>query len=290
MNERDENELLEKLKSRHAKITPNIEFNRELEEKLVQRFGKNRRKVHIFLPAFAFIAACIISFLVVYNSDFLTPVSTNSIINPEIYIYQTHNTESFIPNLPEGTSLDQAFDDEINISSIGQYLSDQLESKGIDVIHEKRDIQKQVLEEQKTYEQSYEVTGTYVKEILQEYPTIQMILDIHRNTLTRNETTIEIEGKAVARIFFVISGNHPNFKENEALAKKLHEKAELMFPGLSKGVLTKKGASFSSNYNQDLFNGALLVEMGGPENSIDELKLTSKYLTEIILQVMKEDN
>ncbi|MFC0560700.1 stage II sporulation protein P [Halalkalibacter alkalisediminis] len=73
-------------------------------------------------------------------------------------------------------SANETFHDELNISLVGDYLRKQLENMGINVMHEKRDIQAVVEKEGLTYADSYDVTRNYIKETIEKHDSIQMVL------------------------------------------------------------------------------------------------------------------
>ena len=88
-------------------------------------------------------------------------------------------------------------------------------------------------------------------------------------------------GKSYAKIAFVIGRNNPNYEKNAALANKLHQAIEKKYPGLSRGVMKQGGAGHNGVYNQDLSSNALLIEIGGVDNTFEEMYLTVDVFADV---------
>ncbi|ARK31361.1 stage II sporulation protein P [Halalkalibacter krulwichiae] len=233
MNKKEESNIIEQLKREHSKITPRDQFVRELEETLVKRFSK-RNKNKLSLPAFALIFSTLIFSMLVFNLGSLNEgTSALNSDNPQVYIYHTHNTESFLPdlNVDDGRL---AFDEEINITLVGQHLSNQLEGKNIRTIHDNTDfvalLQKQNLE----FRQAYELSKINVERALEAHDSLKMVFDIHRDSTSSIVTTTTINNQEVAKLLFVVSRNHDGFEENLKFAELIHKQLEEKYPGLSR--------------------------------------------------------
>src|SRR5699024_6583899 len=90
-----------------------------------------------------------------------------------------------------------------------------------------------------------------------------------------------INGEDYAQILTIIGEEHPNFEKNLAFATSLHYLLNEKYPGISRGVITKGGAKNNGIYNQDLSENALLFEMGGYDNNLNELYRSADVLAEI---------
>ncbi|MED1602500.1 stage II sporulation protein P [Alkalihalophilus marmarensis] len=293
MNE-NEKDIIQKLKRESVKINPRKDFSFELEEKLTQRFSDKGRK-NRFSVLLTCSFASLLFFILLISSDILPMMGQATITNdPEILIYHTHNTESFSPELEgivgESGRPENAFHDEINVTNVGEYLSKQFEKRGIGVIHDKTNFQEQLVEKNLNYEHSYELSRDRVNDILSENDHIKMMLDIHRDSLDRRYTTTSINNEEVARIVFTISSDDPNCAPNRQFAESLHERAEEIYPGLSRGILCKKNTLGNiENYNQDLLDHSVLIEIGGYQNTFDELNQATEYIAEIVAEFLKEE-
>lgn len=293
MNE-NEKDIIQKLKKESVKINPRKEFSFELEERLTQRFSGKRRK-NPFSILLTCSLASLLFFILLISSDILPMLGQATITNdPEILIYHTHNSESFSPELEglvRGSDRpDNAFHDEVNVTKVGEFLREQLEEKGVGVIHDKTNFQEQLVEMNLNYEHSYELSRDMVNDILSENDQIKIMFDIHRDAIDKKYTTTMIDDKEVARIVFTISADDPNCADNRQFAESLHERAEEMYPGLSRGVLCKKNTLGNiENYNQDLLDQSVLIEIGGYQNSFGELNQAAEYLAEIVTEYLKEE-
>ncbi|WP_299095100.1 stage II sporulation protein P [uncultured Metabacillus sp.] len=166
-------------------------------------------------------------------------------------------------------------------------LSKSLERKGIRSIHNKADVQKIVKDKKMTFAMSYEVTREMIQETLDEHRNIKLMIDIHRGSSKHEQTTVNFKGKRVSRISLVVSEVSSKFEENLKIAELFHNKLELKYPGISKGIIFS-GKETNNTYNQDLFGNSLLIEIGGIENTLDEAYRSNEILSEIIYDVMDE--
>ena len=197
---------------------------------------------------------------------------------PLIAIYHSHNSESFVPT----TGLTYVYNDPDNtIVRVGLDLANELQALGAAVIHSAEDHVRQA------FDQSYTRSLATVTDILSTYANIDYVFDIHRDGVARSLTTMKMDGQDVARVWIVVGTNealgHPNWRENYAFAQTLHQKFEEMYPGFSRGILLRN----LSRFNQHVHPKALLIEIGGHENSMEEAVLATKYLANVIMALGK---
>ncbi|MFC7060690.1 stage II sporulation protein P [Halobacillus seohaensis] len=198
------------------------------------------------------------------------------ITEDSVFIYHTHNRESYFPHLPEGTK--DAYHDEVNITKVGDRLGEALRKHGIGANVDHTDITTSALEKELDY---YDVSRGVVQEAMASNDRIKYIFDLHRDNVPRDITTKEIDGKTYARTIFVVGAKHPDYEKNLKIATDLHKMLEEKYPGLSRGVLTKQGTGVDGKYNQDLLGNALLIEFGGVHNHLDEVYLTADVIAEV---------
>ncbi|WP_400241911.1 stage II sporulation protein P [Niallia sp. JL1B1071] len=206
--------------------------------------------------------------------------------DPLVYIYHTHNSESFMPELGV-TNPNEAVSDSENVTLVGKELSKKLIEKNINAIHDDTDITGILLERNLSFTDSYSISREKLQATLKEYKNIKMIFDIHRGSEKRTDTTKNIDGKDYARILFVVSMTSDNYEENKDFAFQLNEKLQQLYPGLSRGVL-EKGVNPQNTYNQDLHNDSVLLEIGGAENSVEEVYRTTDAFAEVIKEIIEE--
>ena len=302
---RNEDEIFDMIKN-SPELKPRAEFVNQTKINLIKQAKRLNRKQKVIKSSYYW--SGIITTIVViawisffggsqYVADSISQVmasitKTNNLstpttnVNPSVFIYHTHNTESFTPLL----NIDDpryAVDNKKNITLVGNKLAESLKGKNINAVHNKSDIQ-QVLEKQDLkYSDSYLVTRDIINKTLDENKDIKLIMDIHRDSRKRNETTVEINGESVSLITFVVSHISSKYEENRYIAELFHNKLEEKYPGISSGVYTK-GIETKNTYNQDLFGNSLLLQIGGPENTLEEEYRSVEILSEVIDDVLDE--
>ncbi|WP_339228181.1 stage II sporulation protein P [Oceanobacillus sp. FSL K6-2867] len=198
-----------------------------------------------------------------------------------VYIYNTHTRESFLPHLPDVTDPDLAFHGEVNITKVSDHLAKALEDKGIGAQVEDADIDKVLNDKGMNRSQAYDASREFVEEAIAMNDEIRYVFDLHRDSVRKDVTTKEINGKSYARIMFVVGMEHPEHEKNIKIASELHDLIEEKYPGLSRGVVPKQGSGVDGIYNQDLSQNAVLIEMGGVDNNLDELYRSADAVADI---------
>ena len=202
--------------------------------------------------------------------------------NPQILIYHTHSQEEFIdyPENPEAT-----------IVGVGTYLAGLLEQKGYGVIHDTGvyDVRDGTLDRSQAY--TYALEG--INGILQEHPSIEVVLDIHRDGVAEGTKLVtEINGKPTAKIMFFngISQTpdgpieylpNPNREGNLAFSLQMQLEAAEQFPGFTRKIYLK-----GLRYNLHVRPRASLIEVGAQTNTYEEAKNAMEPLAEILDAVL----
>ncbi|MBU8918642.1 stage II sporulation protein P [Bacillus sp. FJAT-29953] len=207
--------------------------------------------------------------------------------NPEnktVFIYQSHSWESFLPVLKDAKTPDDAIssDERVNVIGLGNRLAQDLMSKGIGVEQDKTNMTQELLkkgwESTKAYVESREIVEAAAANNNQ----FKYFIDIHRDSLGKETTTKTINGKSYARLYFVVGKENKNYLENLEVAKALNGELEKKYPGISRGVFLKTYKDGNGVYNQDLSNKAMLLEVGGVDNNLNELHNTIDVFAEIL--------
>ncbi|MGM9978993.1 stage II sporulation protein P [Pradoshia eiseniae] len=203
-----------------------------------------------------------------------------------VYLYHSHSWEAFLPSLKNAEVPDEATstDENVNIISVGSKLKQALEEKGIGTDHNKTNVAKELSKRGWNTNQSYQYSRGLVTDVLSSNKDINYLIDIHRDSLRKKNTTVNIKNKSYARLFFIIGEDSKNFEKNLKLSKELHEAIEKVYPGLSKGVFSKNKTMGNGVYNQDLSENAILLEVGGVDNNTDELNNTIQAFAEVFSQ------
>jgi stage II sporulation protein P len=206
-----------------------------------------------------------------------------------VYLYFSHNRESYLPYLEGVTDPDLAFHSKVNVTQIGDRLKKTLESKGIGATVDKTDVQGKLNQKGLPYAQSYKESRNVVQSAMGTNNDLTYFIDIHRDSRRKKDTTININGESYAKLAFVIGGNNKNYEKNLQLANELHEQLQQKYKGLSRGIIENKGAGFNGVYNQDLSENALLVEFGGVDNTFEELYRSADALADVFSEVYWQD-
>ncbi len=195
-----------------------------------------------------------------------------------MYIYFSHTRESYLPLLKGVTDINKAFHSKANVTLVGDKLKKSLEAKGIKTKVDKTDVNAILNKKGLQYGSSYNQSRGLVQEVIANDKDIKYFIDVHRDSQRKKVTTITINGKAYARLCFIIGGENPNYQKNLKLAEEMHKKITEKYPGLSRGVFEKRGAGTNGKFNQDLSGNAMLVEAGGVDNTMDELNASMEVL------------
>ncbi|WP_110926926.1 stage II sporulation protein P [Bacillus massiliglaciei] len=192
-----------------------------------------------------------------------------------VEIYHTHNRESFLPYLKGVTDPNMASHSKINITRVGDHLGKALADRGVGANVDKTDIMDRLNKKGLNYPKSYQESREVVQTAMADNKDLEYFIDIHRDSHRKDQTTITINGKKYAKIAFVIGGKNPNYEKNLVLANKLHKALEKKYPGLSRGIIKHNSSGNNSVYNQDLSANAMLIEIGGVDNTFEEMYLTA---------------
>ncbi|NEW05164.1 stage II sporulation protein P [Paenibacillus sp. SYP-B3998] len=200
------------------------------------------------------------------------------------FVYQTHSNESFLPELKGITDPDKAYSDKVNIISVGKRLAQNLEKDGIGAVHSETVYPSTVKNFEYPY--SYKYSLKTLQEAMTSHSDLQYYFDIHRDSAARGKTTATIEGKDYAQVYFIIGGKNPSWKKNEEFADKIHRVLEAKHPGISKGIHAKEANEGNGLYNQNISPNNILIEVGGPYNTLEECYRTTDWLAEAISEVI----
>lgn len=209
------------------------------------------------------------------------PVSASVKANKKnvVLIYHSHNRESWVPELGIKDP-DKAYDDKTNITLVGKRLAQNLQDLGIGAVDYSTDYTS--VEKGFKFTYSYKYSAKTVREAFAANPAIQYVFDIHRDSQNRNLTTKTIKGKDYAQVLFIIGQKNPNWQLNEQFATQIHEGMERKMPGISRGIWGKSAHDGNAEYNQSLSPNNILIEIGGPFNTIEECNRTVDLLANVI--------
>lgn len=197
---------------------------------------------------------------------------------PAVLILSTHATESYTRKGEPYREVSswRTLSEEYNMLSIGLRVGQLLEEGGIGVL---RDTQ---LHDYPSYNGSYVHARKSIQAILEEHPTVRVVLDLHRDAAAGEagqlRTLAQVDGKPSAQLMLVLGTNHEHYEENLQFALKLHAWLEDRYPGLMRPLQLR-----AQRFNQDLSPGAILVEVGAAGNTHGEAMTAAEKLAEGIL-------
>ena len=224
--------------------------------------------------------------------EYVVPVSKNDDLTssvdasdkkPLIYIYNSHQGEEYASStLAEYTVAPTVmFADYI--------FQDVLEKNNYKAIVEEASIKEILNMNSWKYAYSYMASRVLLEDAKNKNPSLKYFVDIHRDSLEKGRTTIEIEGKKFAKTIFLIRLENENYEENLSFTEKINNLLNEKYPGLSKGIYKKGGPGVNGVYNQDFSKRAILIEIGGYENTPSEVLNSVLAFSECFMEVISKD-
>ena len=190
---------------------------------------------------------------------------------PQVLIFHTHSSEAYTP---DGTDLYEASDPyrtedkAYSVIRVGDVLTETLESYGLTVIHDRE------IYDYPSYTGSYGRSGAAVEDYLKQYPSIKVVIDLHRDALGSGDvvykTNAQIDGRTSAQVMMLVGTGenglwHPYWHENLKLALYLQNAADARYPSLTRPI-----ELVSERYNQQLSTGMMILEVGSNGNTLRE--------------------
>lgn len=208
--------------------------------------------------------------------------------SPLVLIVHTHTTESYTPSetynyTPQANW--RTCDENFNMIRVGNKFAEILSSKGVNVIHDKS------INDYPSYNGSYSKTLGIINTYLKKYPSIQIVIDIHRDSITakdgtRYKVSTEIDKKRTAQIMIVMGTDegglsHPNWSENLKLGLKLQSKLNSTYNNIARPLSIRK-----ERFNTHATNGSMIIEIGTDANTLDEALLCAEYSANVFADVI----
>ena len=190
---------------------------------------------------------------------------------PQILIVHTHGSEAYTQaglDRYESEDRNRTADERCNIIRVGDELTTIFTQAGLRVLHDRE------IYDYPSYTGSYTRSGQAVERYLAEYPDIAVVIDMHRDALGSSgvvyKTMAEEEGVVASQVMLLCGSDdsgleHPNWRENLALALYLQEQVGIAHPSLMRPV-----SLVPQRYNQHLTTGSLILEVGSSGNTLQE--------------------
>ena len=201
---------------------------------------------------------------------------------PKVYIYNSHQAERYSGEYFNGTNITP---DVLLASSL---LKEKLDSIGIKTIIENNNILEYMSANGLNHGGSYIASRHFLEKVYNEYPNLDLYIDLHRDSISYNDSITNINGKICAKVLFVIGLENPNFMSNLSVTESINNIILSEYPNLTRGILKKEGYGVNGVYNQDLNSNVILIEVGGEKNNMDEVNNTLELIAKVIERYIYE--
>ncbi len=220
------------------------------------------------------------------------PFDIENYNEPTVLIYHTHTSESYFDAFTGFYYHDSVYrntDPERNIVTVGKALQDSLAEHGIIAFHDTQ------IHDSPAYNGAYDRSMEVVDYYLEQYPSIKITIDVHRDSMTTSEgvkykPTAEIAGRKAAQVM-ILTGSDPTrelgfttWNENLIFALKLQEKASTLYPNLMRPIMFCQRV-----YNMDATNASLIFEVGTEVNTFAEAMYSGELMGNVVAAVLDEN-
>ena len=208
---------------------------------------------------------------------------------PQVLIVHTHGSEAYTPDGTDtyvATGECRTTDTEKSVVRVGDEIAKVLTEMGLTVVHDT------ALYDYPEYNGAYDRSLAAVEGWLEQYPTIQVVLDVHRDALIGADGTVykpitTINGESCAQVMLVMGSNalydHPGWLENLALAVQVQKEMNTLWPTLARPIGLRE-----NRYNQQTAPGAMLVEVGSHGNTLQEALAAARMFARALGAVLLE--
>ena len=191
---------------------------------------------------------------------------------PLFYIYNTHSSEEY------SYTKNDVYNIVPNVKTASYILEEELKKLGISSFVESENTIDILNSKNMAYSMAYEVSRDLLETRRSEYDTITYFIDLHRDSVKREATTTTIDGVSYAKVMFLLGLENPNYQENKKVLTKLNDYLNENYKGLSRGIYEKQGSGVNGVYNQDISPNVILIEVGGVDNTIEEVSNSLKVI------------
>lgn len=186
-----------------------------------------------------------------------TPIS-----NKKVHIYNTHQGERYV---------------DYDVVSGASYLQENLVQLGYHCDVEHNDFENYKSVHNISYNKSYTVSQMYLQNTLSTNGGYDLIIDFHRDSLPKTNSTIVANNLGYAKIMFVVGQSSGKTESVSNISQALSDRCNQQVPGISKGIYYKK-----NHYNQGVSDNIVLIEFGGQDNTKEEVQNTIKVVASAI--------
>lgn len=211
---------------------------------------------------------------------------------PKILIVHTHASESYTPdaeNMYDATGDYHTYDIDYNVVRVGTEMAQVFEANGISVIHDTS------INDAAGYSDAYDRMADTIASYLSEYPSIQMVLDVHRDAYEGLDgkaggNVVTVDGAQSAQVMLVMgtdeSGqDHPNWKGNLSCALKTQAVLQRDYPELCRDLVLRR-----ISYNQNQAPCSMLVEVGASGNTLPQALVAARRFAQAVCRVIQSES
>ena len=205
---------------------------------------------------------------------------------PQVLIVHTHTTECYNGDEMPGET-ERTTDTEKSVAAVGDVIAETLEEYGISVYHD------ETFHDYPSYQGSYTRSLATVTKAMEEYPSIKIVLDVHRDAFVYEDGTrlrvVDENADVPTAQVMLVSGTdsmglyNPDWRENLKFAAKIQNAAELMYPGLMRPIDLR-----TERFNLHMTTGSLILEVGSNGNTLEEAKNAGKDVARAIAAVLEK--
>lgn len=207
---------------------------------------------------------------------------------PMVLIVHTHTTESYTPSQKYNytpTETDRTTDSTFNMVSVGEVIANFLNEKGIPTLHDK------TINDHPSYSQSYSKSLKLVKAYIEKYPSIKIVIDVHRDAIVTASGTkmrpLASSTSPCAQVMCVVGTNdsgleHPKWSQNLSFVLKLQHKMNTLHPSLARPINLRR-----ERFNHHLAPYAFILEVGTNGNTLEEAKEGALLFSESLSSLLK---
>ena len=187
---------------------------------------------------------------------------------PNVYIFNTHYEEGY---------------NDTNVIEISKILTEKLNKNKINAIFEDTNYKEYVITNNLLGINNYIMIRSIIEEKIKSQK-MDLVIDLHRDSISKKDSIVEINGKKYAKVLFVVDNYYKDYLTKYELANKFNNYLNKNYKGITRGVYVKNGKGF----NQDLSQNMILLEVGGYQNNKEELINTLDVISEMIKEYVYE--
>lgn len=217
------------------------------------------------------------------KTDYFKDPNKLEITNPVVYIYNTHQLEEYSSEILNDYNV------KPNVLMASYMLKEKLNKLNIPTIVEETNITEILRINSWKYSYSYKASRMLLENARSNYSSLKLFIDLHRDSSSKDKTTLNINGINYAKVLFICGLDNPYYENNLNVITNLNERIKKIDSSLSRGIYKKSGSGVNGVYNQDFDKYSILIEMGGQFNTIDEVDNTLNIISIIISEYVGDE-